>query len=68
MVPTAAIVMLVPAFFLSVWVERLVLSWFWQYEDKHRLTTFSFKAHIPSYATLVFFWCVFGLYSMSSGG
>ena len=68
MVPAAAIVMLVPAYFLSVWVERLVLSWFWKDEDKSRLTKFSFMAHVPSYATLVFFWCVFGAYSMSNGG
>ena len=66
MVPAAAIVMLVPAFFLSVWIERLVLQWFWKNEEKSRLTKFSFKAHIPSYATLVFFWCVFGAVSMSN--
>jgi hypothetical protein len=49
-----------------VWVERLVLQWFWNKEDKGRLADFSFKAHVPSYATLVFFWCVFGVYSMSA--
>ena len=66
MVPAAAIVMLVPAFFLSVWSERLVLQWFWKNEEKSRLTKFSFMAHVPSYAMLVFFWCVFGAYSMTN--
>lgn len=66
MVPAAAIVMLVPAFFLSVWVEKVVLQWFWKNEDKRRLTKFSFMAHVPSYATLVFFWGVFGAYSMAN--
>ena len=65
MVPTAALVMLVPAFFLSVWSERLVLQWFWKNEDRSRLTKFSFAAHVPSYAMLVFFWCVFGAYSVT---
>ena len=66
MVPAAAIVMLVPAFFLSVWIERLVLQWFWNTEYKARLLKFSFKAHVPSYATLVFFWCVFGVCTMGN--
>ncbi|MEO6873880.1 MAG: hypothetical protein ABI222_03565 [Opitutaceae bacterium] len=66
MVPAAAIVMLIPAFFMSVWVERLVLQWFWKDEEKSRLTRFSFLAHIPSYATLVFFWGVFGACTLTS--
>ena len=66
MVPAAAIVMLIPAFFLSVWSERIVLQWFWKNEEKSRLTKFSFMAHVPSYAMLVFFWCVFGAYSMTN--
>jgi hypothetical protein len=66
MVPAAAIVMLVPAFFLSVWSERVVLQWFWKNEEKSRLKKFSFMAHVPSYAMLLFFWCVFGAYSMTN--
>jgi hypothetical protein len=66
MVPVAALVMLVPAFFLSVWSERVVLQWFWKNESKSRLTRFSFRAHIPSYATLAFFWLVFGTYTIGS--
>ena len=66
MVPASAIVMLVPAFFLSVWSERLVLQWFWKNEEKSRLAKFSFMAHVPSYAMLVFFWGVFGAYTMAN--
>ena len=65
MVPAAALVMLVPAFFLSVWSERLVLQWFWKNEDQGRLKKFSFMAHVPSYAMLAFFWFVFGTYSLT---
>jgi hypothetical protein len=65
MVPAAALIMLVPSFFLSVWLERVVLQWFWNNEDTSRLKSFSLRAHVPSYAMLAFFWFVFGTYTMT---
>jgi hypothetical protein len=60
MTPVAALVMLIPAFFLSVWIERLVLQAFWPDETKERLRLFSYRAHLASYAILVLMWLWYG--------
>ena len=60
MTPVAALVMLIPAFFLSVWIERLVLQVFWPNETKGRLRPFSYRAHFASYSILVLMWLWYG--------
>ncbi len=56
MVPCAAIVMLVPAYFMSVFIERYFLKRAWtdyQPSDVHR---FSWRSHLASYSILVLLW------------
>ncbi len=65
MIPAAALVMLIPAFFLSVWLERLVLQRFWKEEQKDVLRRFSFRAHCASYLILILLWLGYGIYSFS---
>jgi hypothetical protein len=63
MVPFAGFVMLIPAFFVSVWLERLVLERFWKQEPKSALKKFSLRAHCASYVVLVLLWLGYGTYS-----
>lgn len=65
MIPAAALVMLIPAFFLSVWLERLVLQRFWKEEPKDALRRFSFRAHCASYVILILLWLGYGISSFS---
>lgn len=65
MIPAAGLVMLVPAFFLSVWLERVVLQRFWKEEQKNVLRRFSFRAHCASYLVLVLLWLAYGIHSFS---
>lgn len=64
MVPAAGLFMLIPAFFLSVWLERVVLERFWK-EALGALRVFSFRAHCASYLVLVLLWLEYGFYSFT---
>lgn len=65
MIPAAGLAMLIPAFSLSVWLERVVLQWFWKEEQKNVLRRFSFRAHCASYLVLVLLWLAYGMHSFS---
>lgn len=56
MVPCAALVMLVPAFFMSVLVERFFLKRSWSNYSPSAIASFSWKAHMASYLILVLLW------------
>lgn len=58
MVPCAALVMLVPAFFMSVLVERFLLKRAWPDQSPTAIASFSWKAHVASYLILVLLWLV----------
>jgi len=53
--------MLVPAFFVSVFVERRFLRVLWAGEDARRVRRFSWRAHFASYPVLIAVWLVFVL-------
>jgi hypothetical protein len=53
MIPVAALYLLVPAFFTSVFLERWICGRFWRGEDPARIRRFSWAAHGASYAVLL---------------
>jgi hypothetical protein len=53
MIPAASLYLLIPAFFVSVFVERWICSAFWRDKAKNRIRRFSWYAHLVSYAVLV---------------
>ena len=52
MIPVAMGVLLIPFFFVSVYVERLALRVLWKTEDPINIKFFSWKAHLYSYGFL----------------
>jgi hypothetical protein len=63
-VPTAAMVLMIPAFFLSVFLERSVLHFFWRGEPPHERKRFVWRANLYSYALLIAFGCIWLLYAI----
>jgi hypothetical protein len=55
MVPTAAMVLMVPAFFVSILTERLVLRFFWRGVVTGERKSFVWTANLASYALLIGF-------------
>jgi len=53
MIPTAMAYLLIPAFFVSVFVERRICSFFWRDQEKERIRKFSWVAHFASYTVLI---------------
>jgi len=53
MIPLAGIYLLVPAFFVSVWVERVIYRRFWPEIEKERVNRFCWVTHYFSYAVLL---------------
>jgi hypothetical protein len=52
MVPTAAMVLMIPAFFVSVFTERFVLRFFWRETTAGERRSFAWVANLASYALL----------------
>jgi hypothetical protein len=53
MIPIAALYLLIPAFFASVYVERWICLRFWPDQERARIRRFSWIAHFVSYAVLI---------------
>jgi hypothetical protein len=53
MIPLAALYLLVPAFFVSVYLERWIYRKFWRDEDRKNIRSFSWVAHYVSYFVLL---------------
>ncbi len=52
MIPTATLVLLLPYFFVTVYVERLVLAKLWKSHPRQLVRDFSWKANLTSYGIL----------------
>ena len=63
-VPTAAMVLMIPAFFVSIFLERCVLHFFWRSEPSAERKLFVWRANIYSYALLIVFGLIWLLYSI----
>jgi hypothetical protein len=63
-IPTAAMVLMIPAFFVSVVLERCVLHFFWRSEPSTELKRFVWRANIYSYALLIVFGLIWLLYAI----
>jgi len=64
MVPTAAMVLMVPAFFVSVPIERTVLRFIWRQEPISQRKRFVWRANLCSYALLIAIGCSWLVYSV----
>jgi hypothetical protein len=53
MIPAAAVYLLIPAFFASVFIERWICHLFWRDQEKDQMRRFSWAAHFASYAVLL---------------
>jgi hypothetical protein len=53
MIPVAAAFLLIPAFFVSVYLERWICKMFWRDQEKGEIRRFSWIAHFASYAVLI---------------
>jgi hypothetical protein len=53
MIPLAALYLLVPAFFASVYLERWICFRFWRGQDRNGIRRFSWVAHYVSYSVLI---------------
>jgi len=56
MAPSAAIVMLVPAYFMSVFIERYFLKRAWTAYQPSEVHRFAWRSHLASYSILVLLW------------
>ena len=64
MIPIAGLFMLVPAFFVSVYVERWFLRVLWADKDTRSVASFSWRAHFVSYPVLIAVWLAYVLISL----
>jgi hypothetical protein len=64
MVPTAAMVLMVPAFFVSVPIERAILHFIWRKEPVPQRRRFVWRANLCSYALLLAIGCSWLVYSI----
>ena len=53
MIPVAAAYLLIPAFFVSVFIERWICRMFWQDQEKDEIRRFSWMAHFASYTVIM---------------
>ena len=53
MIPIAGAYLLIPAFFVSVWTERIIYGRFWPEIERKKLNSFCWLAHYFSYAMLL---------------
>jgi hypothetical protein len=53
MIPVVSVYLMIPAFFVSVFVERWICSLIWRDLSKPRIRRFSWSAHAVSYAVLL---------------
>ena len=65
MIPVAMGVLLVPFFFVSVFVEWAYLRKIWIKEEKKDIIRFSWKSHVYSYAFLILVVIAYGAYSIN---
>lgn len=63
-VPTAAMVLMIPAFFVSILLERCVLRFLWRSEPSAERKRFVWRANIYSYALLIVFGLIWLLYAI----
>jgi len=63
-VPTAAMVLMIPAFFISIFLERCVLHFFWRSEPLAERKRFVWRANIYSYALLIVLGLTWLLYAI----
>jgi hypothetical protein len=63
-VPTAAMVLMIPAFFVSIFFERCVLHFFWRSEPSAERRRFVWRANVYSYALLIVFGLIWLLYAI----
>jgi hypothetical protein len=63
-VPTAAMVLMIPAFFVSIFLERCILHFLWRRESPPERTRFVWRANIYSYALLIVFGLIWLLYAI----
>jgi hypothetical protein len=66
MVPTAAMVLMIPAFFVTIPIERLVLRFCWRQVPPAERKRFVWRANLCSYALLVAIGCGWLIYSITS--
>ena len=67
MVPVAAILSLLPAFFVSVWIEKSILKRLLKTIDRGTVESLTWKANIASYAilfALAFAWLIQNIFIM----
>jgi hypothetical protein len=53
MIPVASAYLLIPAFFVSVFIERWICRMLWRDQEKDEIRRFSWMAHFASYAVLI---------------
>jgi len=63
-IPTAAMVLMIPAFFVSIFLELCVLHFFWRTEPSTERKQFVWRANIYSYALLIVFGLIWLLYAI----
>lgn len=66
MIPTAAIILLVPSYFVSVWIEGLVMRALLPEEKRNAIFPVAWKANLASYAFLLLLgvaWLGWSIYS-----
>jgi len=66
MIPIAMAVLLIPFFFVSVFSERLILSFIWRQEEKSAVRRFTWNAHMWSYGFLLVVVIVYAIYSLAT--
>ena len=65
MVPVAMGVLLIPFFFVSVYIERFILRKVWKTEENDAVKAYSWKAHLYSYAFLIIVVVCYAFYSIN---
>jgi hypothetical protein len=65
MIPIAGAYLLIPAFFVSVFLERRICRYFWRNEEKEQIAKFSWKAHFASYTVLIIVAALFYIFAAS---
>jgi tetratricopeptide (TPR) repeat protein len=58
MLPTAALLLLIPFFFASLWTQYAVASGFLRFEDRKQVMTWAWKSNYASYLVMAFATCI----------
>ena len=66
MIACAAVVLLIPSFFLSVWLERLICRWIWRDTPRASLRRATYSANLLSYSGLLVAASIWGVSFFSS--